>query len=184
MANLEPLGRFILSWEGGFVNDPADRGGATNKGVTLSTWCKQGYDKNHDGVIDVKDLKLISDQDALQIMKKNYWDRWKGDQINSQPIANILVDWVWGSGVWGIKIPQDMLGVKADGVVGPKTLAALNRQDPAQFFARLKTRREQYFRDICKSRPANSKFLKGWLRRLAAINYNSLTCNGGKVIVW
>ena len=38
-----------------------------------------------------------------------------------------LVDWVWGSGVWGLKIPQDMLGVKADGQVGPKTLAVLGR---------------------------------------------------------
>ena len=115
MAKIEPLGKFILSWEGGYVNDPADRGGATNKGVTMATWRAQGYDKNHDGVIDVKDLKLITDQDAINIMKKNYWNRWQADLIASQPIANCLVDWVWGSGVWGIKIPQDMLGVKADG---------------------------------------------------------------------
>lgn len=184
MAKMEPLGKFILSWEGGFVNDPLDRGGATNKGVTLATWRRQGYDKNHDGKIDVKDLKLISDQDALQIMKKNYWDRWKGDQIASQAIANILVDWVWGSGVWGIKIPQDMLGVRADGIVGIRTLQALGRQDPKKFFDRLKQRRVQYLYDICKSRPANLRYLKGWLRRLNAINYNSLTCNGGKVVTW
>ena len=184
MAKIEPLSRFILSWEGGYVNDPADRGGATNKGVTLRTWQAQGYDKNLDGKIDERDLKLISDADALQIMKQNYWDRWKADQIGSQPIANILVDWVWGSGVWGIKIPQDMLGVKADGVVGPKTLQALGRQDPAMFFKRLKQRREQYLYDICQSRPANRKFLKGWLRRLNAINYASLTCNGGRVLTW
>jgi lysozyme family protein len=184
MARLEPLGKFILSWEGGFVNDPLDKGGATNKGVTIATWRRQGYDKNHDGVIDVKDLKLISDADALKIMKKNYWDRWKADQIVSQPIANLLVDWVWSSGVWGIKIPQDMLGCKADGVVGPKTLQALNRQDPKKFFDRLKQRREQYLRDICKSKPSQKRFLRGWLNRLNAIGYYSLTCNGGKVVTW
>lgn len=184
MAKIEPLGKFILSWEGGFVNDPADRGGATNKGVTIATWKAQGYDKNLDGKIDVQDLRLITDADAINIMRRNYWNRWQADQISSQPIANCLVDWVWGSGVWGIKIPQDMLGVKADGQVGPKTLAALARQEPSAFFARLKERRRQYLEDICKSRPANRRFLTGWLRRLDGIQYNCLVCNGGRRVTW
>ena len=48
--------KFILSWEGGFVNDPRDSGGATNKGVTLSTFQTVfGKDKT------VKDLKNIND---------------------------------------------------------------------------------------------------------------------------
>lgn len=182
MAKIDNLGKFILSWEGGFVNDPADRGGATNKGVTLSTWKAQGYDKNHDGKIDVQDLKLITDDDALDIMKRNCWDRWQADLIGSEAVASLLVDWVWGSGVWGIKIPQDMLCVKADGIVGPKTLAALGRQDPHTFWQRLKARREQYLLDIVKSRPANRKFLKGWQNRLAAMNYTYLRCNGGEIL--
>ena len=182
MARIDNLGKFILSWEGGFVNDPADRGGATNKGVTLSTWKAQGYDKNHDGKIDVKDLKLITDDDAMLIMKRNYWDRWQADKIKSEPVACLLVDWVWGSGVWGIKIPQDMLGVKADGIVGSKTLAALNAQDAHTFFERLKARREQYLLDIVKSRPANRKFLTGWQNRLRSMCYTYLRCNGGKIL--
>ena len=182
MARIDNLCKFILSWEGGFVNDPADRGGATNKGVTLSTWKAQGYDKNHDGKIDVNDLKLITDDDAMRIMKRNYWDRWKADQIASEPVACLLVDWVWGSGVWGIKIPQDMLGVKADGVVGSKTLRALNAQDAHTFFDRLKARREQYLLDIVKSRPSNKRFLNGWLKRLHNMNYTYLRCNGGKIL--
>lgn len=104
MANYKLLGEYILSWEGGYVNNPNDKGGVTNKGVTISTWKAQGYDKNKDGVIDVKDLKLITDVDAINIMKKNYWDKWKADLIKDQSIANILVDWVWGSGKYGITI--------------------------------------------------------------------------------
>mgnify|MGYP002949897228 CR=1 FL=1 len=38
MARIEILSPFILSWEGGFTNHPADKGGATNKGVTIATW--------------------------------------------------------------------------------------------------------------------------------------------------
>lgn len=182
MARIDNLCKFILSWEGGFVNDPADAGGATNKGVTIGTWKAQGYDKNHDGKIDVADLKLITDDDALRIMKRNYWDRWQADKIKSEPVACLLVDWVWGSGVWGIKIPQDMLGVKADGIVGQKTLAALNAQDAHTFFERLRTRREQYLYDIVKSRPSNKRFLNGWLKRLRSMNYTYLRCNGGKIL--
>lgn len=40
MADIKVLVPFILSWEGGFVNDPDDKGGATNKGVTIATWIK------------------------------------------------------------------------------------------------------------------------------------------------
>lgn len=184
MAKIEPLGKFILSWEGGFVNDPHDRGGATNKGVTIATWRAQGYDKDGDGDIDVHDLKLISEADAINILKKNYWNRWQADKITSQPIANMLVDWLWSSGAWGIKIPQGLLGCKQDGVVGAKTLAALNSQNPQVFFNRLKTRRTEYLNNLVRSKPTQKKFLNGWLRRLNSITYTKLVCNGGRELTW
>lgn len=186
MAKIDILFPFILKWEGGFVNDPADAGGATNKGVTISTWQKCGYDKNGDGKIDVADLKLISNDDVKnRVLKPYYWDKWKADQIKSQKIACILVDWVWGSGVYGIKIPQRLLGVEADGIVGKKTLAALNAQDPDKLFDKLYQARVKYFNDIVASsvakyearigrksteterlRHTNQRFLKGWMNRL------------------
>ena len=49
MANVYKLAPWILKWEGGFVNDPADLGGATNMGVTIGTWKSCGYDKDGDG---------------------------------------------------------------------------------------------------------------------------------------
>ena len=56
MANVDILLPFILKYEGGFVNDPADSGGATNKGVTIATWRSVGYDKDGDGDIDVQEI--------------------------------------------------------------------------------------------------------------------------------
>ena len=170
MAKIEVLLPYILKWEGGFVNDPADRGGATNKGVTIATWRRIGYDKDGDEDIDVQDLKLISVDDVKnKVLKPHYWDRWKADLIKSQKIANILVDWVWGSGLYGITIPQRLLGVKQDGVVGEKTLQALNAQDPDQLFDAIFNARKKFLQDITTSRPANKRFLRGWLNRLEDI---------------
>lgn len=166
MSNIKDLAPFILKWEGGFVNDPLDRGGATNKGVTIAVWKAQGYDKNGDGKIDVSDLKLLTESDAISIMKKNYWDRWKADTIKSQAIANTLVDWVWGSGLWGIKIPQRILGVKDDGVVGPKTLEALNAQNASVFLDKLYLARFNFLDGIVASNPSQKRFIKGWKNRM------------------
>ena len=180
MARADTLWPFIKSWEGGFVNSPYDKGGATNMGVTIGTWRQQGYDKDGDGDIDVDDLRLITEEDAKNIFKKHYWNRWQASKIKDQSIANMLVDWTWCSGGYGIKIPQRMLGVKMDGIVGPKTLAALDAQDPKAFFARLKSEREAYLRRICIATPSNKKNLKGWLSRLGDMQYRKLILNDKK----
>lgn len=77
------------------------------------------------------------------IFKTRFWDRWKADDIDNQAIANLLVDWVWASGVYGIKYPQAVLGVKTDGIVGLKTLAAINYYpNKKELFEKLWNRRK------------------------------------------
>ena len=118
MADVNKLAPFILKWEGGFIDDPDDLGGATNMGVTIGTWKSCGYDKDGDGDIDVDDLHILTREDVVnRVLKPHYWDRWKADLIQDQSVANILVDWVWASGAHGIKIPQRLLGVTVDGMV-------------------------------------------------------------------
>ena len=119
----------------------------------------------------VERLKNLSEKDWAEILKTLYWDRWKADDIKSQSVANILVDWVWASGVNGIKIPQQVLGVTVDGIVGTKTLAALNARNPKELFEEIKEARVQFIEDICRKRPANNKFKKGWLNRINNLQY-------------
>ena len=149
MVNVYKLAPWILKWEGGFVNDPADLGGATNMGVTIGTWKSCGYDKDGDGDIDVDDLRLLTREDVVnRVLKPHYWDRWKADEIRTQAIANLLVDWVYNSGEPGIKIPQRILGVKDDGIVGPVTIRAVNDTDPQKLFSEILNARKRYYNDL------------------------------------
>jgi lysozyme family protein len=187
MAKIEILAPFILSWEGGYNKTPGDRGGATNKGVTLATWRRHGYDKDGDDDIDERDVMMITEYDAIyEIMKPVYWDRWKADRIESQAIANIVVDWYWNSGAYGIKLPQKVLGVEMDGVVGEKTLAALNNHPNRQrLFDMLWQERRAFFCRLAIN-PTQRRFLSGWLNRLCCIQEDRLICNDKKhtVIGW
>ena len=172
MADCRELWRFILRHEGKVANHPLDRGGLTNKGVTLAVWKLWGKDLDGDGKITATDLIRMTDEDLYRcILKPHYWDRWKADEINSQSIANILVDWVWASGSWGITIPQRLLGVKEDGIVGRKTIDAVNGSDPLKLFSGIKQERRMFLYKIVISHPEQKAFLKGWLNRLDDIKY-------------
>lgn len=172
MAHIELLAPIIFKWEGGFVNDPVDRGGATNMGVTLSTWRQMGYDKDGDGDIDVGDIKLLTKGDAMFVLRFFAWDRWNADQINNQSIANILVDWVYCSGKWGIVIPQKLLGVAVDGIVGKKTLKAVNSHDQPYLFNMIHWARIDFVDSIIWRHPEQERFRKGWLKRINSYQYS------------
>ena len=164
MAKYTKLIGKVLKHEGGYAGN-IDGMICTMKGVTLATYRKFfGRDKN------CKDLKEITQAEWDYIFKKGFWDRWKADEIENQSIAELLVDWCWTSGIYGIKLPQRVLGVKDDGVVGPKTLAAINDYpDKKELFDKLWNRRKKHFQDIAKN--GKEKFLAGWLNRLNDFKY-------------
>jgi lysozyme family protein len=176
MAKSEILKPFILSWEGGFANIKGDRGGATNKGVTIATY-RSVFGKER----TVEDLKTLTDVEWMHIFNTLFWNRWQADHIKDQSVANLLVDWVWASGNYGVRLPQRILGVAIDGVVGPKTLAAVNDYpDQEKLFKMLWQEREDFFKRIGTG--TQKKFLKGWLNRLNGIQYGCLVCNDKKVV--
>lgn len=166
MADIKKLSPILFKWEGGFSDDPDDRGGETNMGVTLSTWKAVGYDKDGDGDIDGEDIRILSKEDAMMVLKKYYWDRWRADEIINQSVANILVDWVWCSGKWGIVIPQKILGVKADGIVGEKTIEKINLVNPFKLLIEIYNARVSFIKNIIKKDPSQKKFEDGWMNRL------------------
>ena len=156
----------IRKWEGGFVNDKDDKGGATMMGVTLKVYQKYfGKDKT------AEDLKNITDEEWLKIFRDGYWDCWKADEIKNQSIAQLCVDMGWMSGTkTAIKKVQECLGCKADGIVGPITLGKLNDKNSFATFRKLWLMRYNWLHEIAKN-GNNKKFLRGWLNRLNDTKY-------------
>ena len=58
-----------------------------------------------------------------------------------------------------------------DGIVGPKTIEAVNSRDPKELFEAIKAERIAYIDRIIQARPANKKFRNGWLNRINDLKY-------------
>jgi lysozyme family protein len=152
-----------LQWEGGYSNDPADRGGITYRGISRK------YHPNWQGWAVVDRVKpkrnaIIPEleDDVILFYKKNYWDKIRLDEVCNDSIAGFVFDWYVNSGNSGIKSLQRALGLQDDGIVGAKTIHAINNTDMAM----LKTARTNFFKSIARTNPSQERFLKGWLNRV------------------
>lgn len=140
-----------LLFEGGFVDDPNDPGGATNFGITQ---------KDLPGT----DIRSLTEQQAVDYYREHYWKPLYS-QIESQAVANKLFDMGVNLGVGtAVKLLQEALGVPVDGSFGPNTLFATNEQGEAGLGA-YKARLVEHYQSLVVRNPSLSKFLNGWLRR-------------------
>ncbi len=174
MASFQSYLPILLRFEGGFVDDPADPGGATNKGITLQTF--HAHARPLLGVEPtLETLKSLSDAQAATLYKALYWDRARGDEIGLQPLADLLVDFYVNAGGNAFKVLQQVLNtlgaqpaLAVDGAMGPGTWQAMQGMDATQVYRGLRQGRIGYYEDLVSKRPPLERFLKGWLNRVAA----------------
>lgn len=117
----------VLAHEGGYVDHPADPGGATNMGITRKTLAHwRGVSPWWN--LPKSAVQELGAAEAARIYRASYWDRCRaGDMPTGLDLA--LFDYGVNSGPdRAIKALQKILGVLADGQVGPLTLAALARR--------------------------------------------------------
>ena len=163
MANFNVFLRKLLRLEGGYVNHKNDRGGCTNKGVTLNTF--RSY---YGAGLDCNDLKNITEEQLENIYKSGYWDVCQADKIADSNLAYLLVDFAINSGPkTAIKTLQNVIGIKDDGVIGRETLLAINSYyNPKELFELLLEARKQFYYDLVEKDETQEVFLEGWLNRL------------------
>lgn len=172
MAKFENFAGKLLRLEGGYVNHPLDKGGPTKYGVILSVWKEYGHDKDGDGDIDAEDIKKLSEEDAKWIAKKIFWDYFQADLILNESVAQFIVDWGYNSGRKTVaKIVQRVIKVDVDGIVGAKTLSAINCTDQERLFNLLKIERQVFLNNIIKRRPDQIVFYDGWMNRVNSFRF-------------
>ena len=156
MAVFEHAVAKTLAHEGGakFTDDPADRGGATKFGIS-----QRAYPE-----IDIRNL---TEAQAREIYKRDYWDRIRGDDIESQAMAESIFDSAVNMGVrTSSRMAQIAASIRpADGIIGSNTIRQLNDTDEALFLAMFTISKIARYAAICNRNPSQRRFLLGWVNR-------------------
>lgn len=160
----------LLKHEGGFVDNPNDPGGATNKGITLRTF--QNFADHLLGIEpSLKNLEALTDDQAKAIYKAQYWDKIRADQFPSYNLAVFTFDFYVNAGGNGVKVLQQTLkdlgqNVDVDGVIGSGTVKSVCSVDIQALYKGYKEGRRAYYKGLAEKNPKFNTFLKGWLARV------------------
>ena len=170
MAIFAPALAFVLPHEGGYANNPADKGGATNHGITQATL--DAWNETHEGYPEsVADL---GEDDAGAIYEEQYWPGL--ELVASQAVASKILDMRVNFGVsGGNKIAQQAANTlvdpptAVDGNWGPDTVLTINTAPEKDMLQALADALTERYKAIAAKDPTQATFLGGWLRRAADI---------------
>ena len=151
----------VIKSEGGYVNDPADRGGETNLGVTVGAW---GAYLNR--AIQPGEMKALTVETVKPFYRSMYWDKVKGDELPAG-VDYAVFDFAVNAGVGrAAKFLQRSVGAVDDGVIGSGTLGLVAKADPAKLLGNFADQKQRFYNGLATTNPSQQKFLKGWLARV------------------
>lgn len=161
MATFDTVLKYTLKWEGGYVNNPHDPGGATNYGIIQVEYANYLMSKN----LPVKDVKDITMDEVKDIYYNRYFLVVHGD-ILQLPLAMAMFDTAVNFGVKrAVTFLQKSLGITTDGSWGPNTQNSVVYSNQKDISTKICDLRIQFRYDRVKQDPSQSIFLKGWLNR-------------------
>lgn len=173
MGNFEKAQDFVARWEGGYVDNSADPGGATNFGISLRFLKAQGLDLGDidgDGDIDADDIRKLTAKDAVAIMRREFWDALGLDNLGKPLCARVIYDTAVNMGPsYARRMLQKALGVPADGKWGPITRSAIRICNDKHTAVSMCHIRRARYHELVQKNAALGTFLKGWLRRVDSL---------------
>ena len=164
--NFDKCFALMLQHEGHYVDNPHDPGGRTNLGVTQRNW--EVYLNRS---VTEAEMRALTPERVKPFYKALYWDRIKGDQLPAG-IDYAAFDLAVNSGVYkAARYLQQIAGVADDGIIGPKSLEAIQSCDPKETADALCDMRM----DFLKRLSTFSTFGKGWTTRVSDVKARALT---------
>lgn len=159
--------RHVLKFEGGYSDHPLDPGGATNLGITQKELARA-----RGRPVTKRDVRALTVKEASAIYKRSYWDAVKCDQMPAG-LDLALFDCAVNQGVMRAKkCLQQAARVSIDGIIGPRTLAAVKAADRTALLLEFMALRMRQYGLLQRLFPT---FGLGWSRRLMATLAASLT---------
>jgi lysozyme family protein len=156
----------VLAHEGGYVNHPEDPGGATNRGVTQVTYDAWRRSKGQ----APRDVRRITDDEVTAIYRTQYWDTIRGDSL-PPGVAYCVFDAAVNSGpARAVRWLQEVAGVVVDGIVGVRTLAAVEAMPPEELIGAYCDTRMAFLWGL-RHWPT---FGRGWTRRVEGVRAQAL----------
>lgn len=160
--NFAPSLALVLQHEGGFVNDPRDPGGATNKGVTQHVY----DDWRRSQGLGPRSVKSLEQSEVEAIYRKLYWDAVRGDDLPSG-VDYATFDFAVNSGpMRAARYLQRAVGAAEDGQIGPLTIAAVNAKPVCQTITMLCAERLAYLGQLSTF----DRFGRGWSARVGDVS--------------
>lgn len=170
MATFHKAADHIIKVEGGFIKHPSDPGGSTKYGITQYT-LNSFQDKVGD---DRYEVRFLHKSTAREIYKALFWDPLHFSDIEVQSIATIIFDQTVNQGVH--RVPRRVQSVAAwlgrdpgpiDGIMGPKTIKALNGCPHYRFNREFLIQSQIYYAKIVRDKRELGDFIVGWSRRMS-----------------
>lgn len=175
-TNFAPSLRLVLAIEGGYVDDPDDPGGATNQGVTQAA-----YDRwRRTQALPTRPVRQLEPAERDAIYDADYWQLVAGDRLPVGVDYSTFDAGVNSGPAQGAKWLQRALGVEADGLVGPETLAAVTA---APDKASVITRMCGYRLSFLEALKTWWKYGKGWTARVAGVEAAAIAMMVGAGLV-
>ena len=158
----EKIFDYLLKVEGGYSDDKNDRGGKTTWGITEEEARDFGY---------TGDMQDLTKDFAKNIYLKKYYLGNKLDKITDDRVALSIFDWAVNSGGRGIKKAQIVANkfganLVIDGIIGNKTLEAINSINPEVFLKEYHELQRTFYKNLAAKDNTQEDFLKGWLNRV------------------
>lgn len=175
----------LLKAEGGYNNFKADKGGATNHGISLrfavaeariDPVVRQLLDIDLDGDIDVADIRALTPEDVAPVYRRCFWDRYRCGSLLPRLDGALFDQAVNGGGMAAVKLLQQATNlafgfpqIVVDGRIGPRTIAAANEAGPDRVLDQMRHAAATRYSAIVRADPTQRKFLAGWLNRASTL---------------
>lgn len=150
---------FVLKNEGGFSNNPNDRGGMTNFGISKASYPHL-------------DIEKLTKEEAIKIYRKDIFEKFKLERIKDQEVLNKVFDMIvlMGKARATLLFESTLIklgfNIPKDGILDDEMIHIINNYNSGTLLAKYREELKRFLDRIVETTPSQKVFYKGWINRI------------------